>query len=354
MKHLNASGHHRSGHVRYYFRPKGKKGVPLPDADPADAEFLEAYAALLKDHDGTKPHPRVIHRTGTIGAGIRAYLASDAFLSLAASSRDVWRRNLESIESSYGKGVFDDLRPRHIRTDLSKFGAHSANTRRKVWRSLCRWSLDAGLLEDDPAVQVRSRRTPATDGHAPWTRADVKAFRAFWPHEAPQRLAFELMHRTCASIGDACRLGPGMVKNGWLSYRRRKSKSFAEVPFSVAGPVWFEADHHLKECLRHAPKHMTFIVKAHGAPRSSKAAAQWFSAACRKAGIVGKTAHGIRKHRASVFRENGATKDQRMAILGHETESEADRYAKSANLRLVITGTESSNSPEQSSKSNLK
>jgi hypothetical protein len=62
-----------------------------------------------------------------------------------------------------------------------------------------------------------------------------------------------------------------------------------------------------------------------------------------------KTAHGIRKHRAAVFKENGAASDQRMAILGHETATEAARYSKSADLRRVITGTESSQSQNHSS-----
>jgi hypothetical protein len=37
-----------------------------------------------------------------------------------------------------------------------------------------------------------------------------------------------------------------------------------------------------------------------------------------------------------MFKENGATKEQRMAILGHETEHQADHYSKSADLRRVI------------------
>ncbi len=44
-----------------------------------------------------------------------------------------------------------------------------------------------------------------------------------------------------------------------------------------------------------------------------------------------------------MFRENGATKEQRMAIPGHETEAQADHYAKSADLIRVVTGTKSSN-----------
>jgi integrase len=86
---------------------------------------------------------------------------------------------------------------------------------------------------------------------------------------------------------------------------------------------------------------MTFLVTAAGRPRSNKAASQWFSKACSEAGLAeGKSAHGLRKLRAAMFRENGATKDQRKAILGHESDAEEALYSKSADLQRVISGTD--------------
>ena len=351
LKHLNRSGTFRSGNPRFYFRPKGAKGKPLPDLPPDDPKWHAAYTELLRAHEGGKPSPTVRHATGTIGAALRAFLASDAYLARAQSTRAVWRRMIEDIESRYATARLEDLRSRHIRQDLARLDPHPANNRLKVWRGFCRWCLDAGLIDADPARDVRKRATPDSDGHTAWTREDVAAFRAHWPHDTAQRLAFELMHRTCASIGDACRLGPGMVRDGWLTYRRAKSKSEATCPFSVPGPAWFEADGHLARCLSCAPRHMTFLVTRTGAQRSHKAAAQWFSRACKDAGLVGLTAHGIRKHRSSVFKENGATPEQRMAILGHETESEAARYSRSADLKKIVSGTEVPTHPEPSSNS---
>lgn len=344
LKHLNRSGTFPSGNPRFYFRPKGKKGVPLPDLPSDHPEWHSAYSALLSAHDQRMPPPHVHHRTGSIGAGLRAYMASDHFLGLAPSTRGVWRRMIEDMEERYGRGTLADLLPRHIRQDLAPLQPHPANNRLKVWRAFGRWSVDAGLIDTDPSRDVRKRATLETEGHLPWTRKDVVAFRSFWPHESQQRLAFELMHRTCASIGDACRLGPGMVHNGWLHYRRKKSGSEAVCPFTVPGPAWYEADDHLARCLAAAPRHMTFLTTRQGAPRSHKSAAQWFSRACTDAGLTGLSAHGIRKHRASVFKENGATPEQRMAILGHETQSEAARYSKSADLQKIVSGKESSNS----------
>ncbi len=346
LKHLNRSGTFRSGNPRFYFRPKGQKGTPMPDLPIDHPGFLAAYVALAGEPIKSKPEPR----TGTIGAALRAFRASDRFLSRATSTRGVWLRFLTEMEDTWGRSMLADLETRHIRKDLARFEPHPANNRRKVWRAFCSWCVDAGLIDDDPAEKVRPRATPRTEGHTPWTREDVAAFRKHWAPSTAQRLAFELMHRTCASIGDACVLGPGMIRDGWLTYTRKKSGSMASCPMGADAPAWFEHSEDLARAIAAQPqKHMTYMVTRAGRVRSHKAAAQWFSRACDDAGLPRLSAHGIRKHRASVFKENGASAEQRMAVLGHETEGEATRYSKSADLRRTIEGTESSNSSETGS-----
>ncbi|OAO02820.1 hypothetical protein A8B76_04880 [Roseovarius indicus] len=321
----------------------------MPDFPPDHPEFLRAYAdaAARFDHRSSAG-PR--HGTGTIGAGIRAFLASDAFLSRAPSTREVWRRILEKIEADYSVGRMAELRPRHIRADLARLDPHPANNRLKVWRALGRFWVDAGLTETDPAEPVRPRLTPKSEGHAPWTRDDVAAFRARWPLETPQRLAFELIYWTGARRSDAVRLGPGMCdREGWLTYVQIKTGGKVAVPLTAPAPAYAEPDDHLSRTIAARPdRHMTWIVTAYGRPRSAKAFGSWFGDAARAAGIEGKTAHGLRKLRAAVMLENGATADQRMAWLGHESTSEAEHYSASADRRRIISGTESAHSPETS------
>ena len=326
LKHLNAAGHWPSGNVRFYYRPKGQKGVALPDLPPDHPDFLTAYARAAGN--------RVQIAPGSIAAGVVAFLASSMYQARSPATRANWRRAAEDIRQRYGVGRLVDLRPQHIRQDLAPRDPHPANNRLKVWRAMGRFWVDAGMIETDPARDVRKRETPDTGGRTAWTRDDVARFRAHWPIGSPQRLAFELLHRTCAAIGDACRLGPADIVDGWLTYQRAKSGSTAVVPMHTA-PDWFEPCDTLARCIAAAAPTATFLATQSGAPRSPKAATQWFAAAARAAGVAA-TAHGIRKHRAAVFRENGATQDQRMAILGHESEAEARRYAKSADLRRVI------------------
>lgn len=341
LKYLDRVGEFPSGNPRLYYRPPGGKRVPLPDLPRDHPAFLKAYAAAAA---GQPEAPRGRSDPGSIGAGVAGYLASEHYLTLAASTRGVWRRALDDMRTRYGRALLADLRPAHIRKDLAPLAAHAANNRLKVWRALTRWAVDMGLTEIDAARDVRPRPTAASDGFTPWTREDVAAFRAKWPIGTAQRLAFEIMHHTGAAIGDACAMGDHNLADGWIVYTRAKSRTVASSPFT-GGPAWFEPTDDLRRALDARPaRHLLWLTTAAGAPRSPKSARQWFARACRDAGIEGKTAHGIRKHRAQVFRENGATADQRMAILGHDTSTQEAHYSKAADLRKIIAGTDLPNS----------
>ena len=61
MKHLSQSGRFPSGNPRFYFRPKGLRGVALPDLPPHAPGWLAAYNAALAAHDGSQPSPTVRH-----------------------------------------------------------------------------------------------------------------------------------------------------------------------------------------------------------------------------------------------------------------------------------------------------
>jgi integrase len=226
--------------------------------------------------------------------------------------------------------------PRHIRKELSRFEPHPANNRLKAWRGFTRWLVDVGRLDTDPAREVRKPKIPESDGFTAATWEDALAFRRHWPVGTGQRMALEVILRTGASIGDMCRLGSHMVEDGWLSYERGKSGSMAMIPWEHP-PAWARGDE-LDACLG-GHRHLLFLVTATGKPRSEKAAAAWFSHACTEAGLPHLSAQSFRKLKAARMKELGATPEQRMAILGHDTKAEASRDAKSADLRKVISGT---------------
>ena len=298
---------------------------------------------------GSAPRPaRAVE--GSISLAIHSFMKSLEFQDYAENTKSVRRRALEEFREKYGDARLVDLRARHIRKDLADLDAHPANSRLKVWRAFCKWCHGRGMIETNPAADVLARKTPKSDGHTPWAREDFVTYRGYWPLDSKQRLAFEIMYLTCAAIGDACRIGEGNVRDGWITYRRQKSASTATCPYTAPAPDWSEPDGLLAAALAaRGEQHINWIVTEYGGVRSPKAAAQWFSASCTEAGLAHLTSHGIRKGRAAMFKENGASLEQRLAWLGQETEAEGRHYSKSADLRRVIeTGTESANSPQPS------
>lgn len=336
LRYLSQSGHWPSGNPRFYLRKPGQKAKPMPDAPTDSPAFLAAYAAAA----GLKAPPPTQHPTGTIGAAITAFLASDRYHAAAASTRAIWRRGLDDMRARYGGGKLDDLQAQHIRIDLARLSAHPSRQRLKIWRALMGWCVDAGLCAADPTAAIRQRPAPKTDGHRAWTRDDLEAFRARWPIGSEQRLCCEIIAWTGARMSDAVRLGDGHVRAGVLRYRQQKTGGEVAIPLTDA-PAYAAPDGMLQACLdARVARGMVWMVTAQGAARSQKAASQWFAAACRAAGLRDLTAHGLRKFRAAIMRENGATPQQRAVWLGHESDRQEAEYSRSADKLRIILGTD--------------
>jgi integrase len=343
MKHLNPAGRFPSGNVRFYYRPKGQKGVPMPDLPPDHPDFIAAHA---KASGSTEP-VRVRAGRGSLAFAIYGYLKSDDFLvGLAESTRATRRRMLDEIRERYGHGRVIDVQTKHIEADLSRFNGHARNNHLKAWRGFGKWLAETYKI-DDPAADAKKSPVAQSDGHAPWSENEVDAFRAFWPVDTPERLAFEVIFWTGARISDAVRLGQGNIdREGWIVFRQQKTGGEVAIPFDRALPEFaegMEADlRYLHVALEtRKDKHVTWLTTTHGKSRSVKAAGQWFAAKARAAGIVGRSAHGLRKSRARALAEAGGTAPQIGAWTGHESLSEIERYIRNFNKRKVLSSTKS-------------
>ncbi len=339
LKYLSQSGVFPSGNARLYYKRPGQKAAPMPDLSPDHPKFLEAYAVAC----GLRDLPMPAARSGTIAAGVAAYLVSAEYLSTSMGTKAHRRSALDRIRKAYGHCKMTDLGARHINGDLMKLAPHPANSRLKVWRALCGWWSDQMMISGNPAADVKRRKVPKSDGFVSWQEADDAAFRKYWPINSPQRLAFELLHWTGARISDAVKLSEGMIdKEGWLSYRQGKTHEPVQVPFYSPAPDFAEPETQalLQQAIDARPvRHAVLIVTTHGKPRSHKAASSWFSTAVRAAGIKGKTAHGLRKRRGNILANNGASTHQVQAWLGHESLAMAAKYTKAADKRRMLTRT---------------
>ena len=109
--------------------------------------------------------------------------------------------------------------------------------------------------------------------------------------------------------GDAARLGKQHVANGTISISTEKSKGQTTVHLPVLAV--------LKRTLDAGPTgDLSFICTEAGRPYKKESLGNAFKEACLAAGILDKSAHGLRKAAATRAADNGATAHELMAIFG--------------------------------------
>lgn len=326
----------RKGKPRHYVRVKGQKLIRLPDEPMDSPAFLVAYAEAIKSATGVTPRPG----QGSIAALCASFLRSREFKGNSASYQSILRRHCMAIEAKGGGALVRHLQPKNITADMAPLTASVALARLKTWRAICKHGMVTGALLSDPTATIKRPEQPKNAGHEAWTRDEVAAFRARWPIGTTQRAIFELLHWTGARISDAVRLGPGMVrKEGVLVFRQQKTGEIANVAWTCTLPGYVEAADRdmMLAAIAHLSGQMTFLATRHDRTRSGKSIGGDVSAAAKLAGVK-KTAHGLRKTRATVLAEGGATASQIAAWTGHKTLAEVEHYTREYDRMKAVMG----------------
>jgi integrase/recombinase XerD len=318
------------GRVYRYHKVTRARLPDLPEDDPAFIAAWLAEEAKVRTKGPARP------AQGTVAAACAAYLSSPDCDRLSAGYRPVIMRHVKAIGDKGATAILRDLQPRHVQADLAKLAPAVASSRHKAWRKLGAWWLAQGMIAADPTEGVKRARIPKSDGHREWSHDDVIRFRAHWPVGTPQRLALELLQWTGVRIGDLPRLGPGMVRDGVLTLKQGKTGNPAHVPLTRRASHCDADRADLLDCIRGWP-HLVWCVRDDGRPRSSKAVSPWFARAARAAGLVGLTAHGLRKYRMNRLAEAGASVLVMQAWVGHITLDEVEHYTRRANKRDSVT-----------------
>lgn len=330
----------RDGKVRRYVQIKGHKLVPLPSLPMDHPDFLAAWSEAMRAAKGRLARPA----QGSISQLCGSFLRSPAHLTKSEGYQSLIRRHVMAIEAKAGDAQARHLLPRHISADLAPLSPAVAQQRFKAWRALAAHGIAVGSLTDDPTEGVKRPSAPKTDGHPAWVHDEVEAFRDRWKIGTVQRAIFELIFWTGARISDAVLIGPGMVdRGGVLRYRQVKTGGDAFVPWTCPLPAYavrLLADRDMMhEALAACAGHMTFLATRHGRPRSAKAIGGDVAASARLAGFS-KSAHGLRKSRAAILADAGATTLQIGAWTGHESLTEIAHYTRSADRRNAVIGSE--------------
>jgi integrase len=329
LKHVNAfrNRNRKDGRTRHYFRRRGQKAIPLPGL-PGSDEFMAAYAMALA---AIPDQPEIgASRTlpGTIDALVVAYYQSDEWLhGLGEETRKTRRRIIERFRVRHGTKRVALLRSEHVRLMLAEIGKPTAKRHwLKAIRGLLRFAVPT-MLKADPTEGIATVKLPKSKGHHTWTDEEIEQYRAHWPLGTQQRLVMEFALETASRRGEVVRLGPQHVRNGRIRIERTHGSKDVDIPLSPE----------LQAACDAMPKaHLTYIVTMHGKPRSKFGLGNDFAKWATEAGLpVRCRLHGLKKGGMRRLAEEGATAHELMAISGHRTLTEVQRYTEDAEKRRL-------------------
>jgi integrase len=217
-----------------------------------------------------------------------------------------------------------------------------------------RWAVVAlaDQFKDDPTAGIKNPKAEKTEGFPVWTEAEVDRYQAHWKVGTKERVWLDVLLYTGLRRGDAVRLGRQHVRDGFWAIKTEKSQFQVEVTNPVLQV--------LQETLDAGPTgDLAFICGAGGRPLTKETFGNKFREACNAAGVLGRSAHGLRKVAATRCAENGATTQQLMALFGWLSQKQAELYTRSADRKRMAraagglmqrqqenTGEQNSPSPE--------
>jgi integrase len=312
----------RYGHLRTYYRVGKGPRIPLPNNLASD-EFREAYQAAYAGLPAFQSRERrAPPEPGTIAALVTSYLRSAAYVELRSTTKKGYASRIEAIRTKHGHRTVRGLTPKRIREKIlepyaGKPGARLAIL--KMLRVLIRHALAIGWLASDPSVGIRR---PKTKEIRSWTDTEIARFEARWPVGTQQRLAFALHLYTGQRRSDIHRVT-------WTDLQGSKIRV---VQQKTGTRLWIELHPNLRSILGQTPReHVTILNTEVGRPFTVDGYGNWLREAIEAAGLpLECKPHGIRKAAGRRLADAGCTAHEIMAILGHRTLAEAERYTREA------------------------
>lgn len=309
----------RHGHIRYYFRRDGYPRVALPD--PSEPGFAAAYTAAAAA-ERLPPTARAAP-AGTVPALVDAYLNSTDFLRNKASSQRVTRAILLRFVKITGPRRVDEMQREHVMKIVASMAATpgAANNMLKKIRALMGWAIANDWRKDDPTAKIKKFREGT---HHTWTDDELAQFENAWPLGSRERTIYALALYTGQrreDIGTRTKRHYD-AKAGTMAVVQGKTGAELEIPVHPALRAALEAWN---------PRHLVLLATPDGRGTSIKALTTAMSRAIDTAGLPERCVlHGLRKAAARRLAEAGCTAHEIMAITGHKSLEEVERYCAAA------------------------
>jgi integrase len=313
----------RYGKVRYYFRRRGSRLVPLPGL-PGSSEFMAAYQAALAENptppSSTKHVPR-----GSLAEIVTRYFGSANFVNLSPSSQRLYRLALKPIVEAHGHRLVHELpraAARHVIEEIGASRPGMANLTRAALSNVMAYAIAIGVRADNPFSGLARYRLGT---YHTWTDAEIAQFERRWPIGTRERLAFALLLYTGQRGGDVVKITRGDIAEGRIRVSQDKARK------GTTNELMIPIHPALARALKAGPvvgmSHI--ITDARGRPL--RGLTGLVARAAKAAGLPPHcVAHGLRKAALRRLAEHGSTTKEIAAMSGHRSLKEIERYTDRA------------------------
>ena len=342
----------RHGRPVVYFRRVGVTGRIRVRSEPLSVVFFREYAALLDGQIAPAPPSRQIAVAATWQWLCQRYFGSVAFRDLEPIGQRVRRRQLEAtwaepispgsqfkfgdcpLKSFSAKSV-RALRDRKLKWLLSQDSAGATTRVRsntEAANSLVKYlraALEFGKEEHPEHVERNWGRDvsylqSSSDGFHTWSLAEIAQYEQFHAVGTQARLTLALGLYAAQRRGDIAMLGSHLERNGMLIFEQEKNKRRAPITAYVPIAPTLRA---IIDASRTGATY--YIVQDRvDRPFAKESLGNKFKRWCVAAGLPHCSLHGLRKAAVVRLIQEDFSPHQIMAVTGHRTLKEIDRYAR--------------------------
>lgn len=309
------------GRTYWYVKIKGRRLGRLP-GDEGSAEWLEAYAALMRRH--ASDPVRVKHGHGTVGWLIAEYKRSAAYTTKAARTRESYDQYLQLLEPIAAFSA-TDVKRSHIRRIRSTMDG--TPRKQHFFTQVASLLFAFGIRELDlemmnPAAKMR--REAAAESYAAWTEEQMAAFEASSPPPAVMT-AYMIARYAGARRGDLVKLRRSDYDGSSLRIPGSKTETPVTVPVHPR----------LKTYLDSLPGALTLVAGPKGKPLQAGTLSKRAAKALKAAGLKGLSLHGLRHTAGRALAEAGCSPHEIAAVLGHKTLQMVQHYTRQAQQKVL-------------------
>jgi integrase len=312
----------RNGRIKYYYFRRAGRRWRLP-GEPLSQEFMEEYRRLLKATEPSTPTSQAC-LPGSLSALAADYFASPEFRDRKPNSQKIYRLIIEPLVERNGHKPVALIERRHVKQwrDARSETPGMANMVVKVVRLLLNYAVDNEYRKDNPALRIKLFKLGE---HRAWTEEECASFEKRWAPGTMQRRAYALARYTGQRRGDLAAMTRAHRRDGKIRVIQQKT----------GAELWITEHRELTaELARGEQGHMAILTKSSGEAFSPEELGGAFGEWIEDAGLPDECVlHGLRKTAATNLAEAGCTAHEIMAVTGHKSLSEVERYTRAASQK---------------------